>query len=292
MKKNYFKVIFLLIFSILSFGIFAETQEKFDEVTIRELRELKVNEESIKKTMEALMWQVVDRSKTEKLMQEAIKLDDKNYLAYFVIGSGARMYEKNTDKALEYYEKAIKANPKNPRAYNNSVIAYEIKGDTKKAEEIRQQMIKLFPDYPETYYSLGQKYYDEKNYDKSIENYEKAIIKYENIKELNYWYITDDKKSQYIMDAKMMVIYSYVNKNELSQAINYFVYKAYPDMKEKEYPYLKEIFSTLAYENQKLYKGKDDKEYEKNLKNLENAEVVRVLIIQLDKALKEFDKKN
>lgn len=54
MKNKYFKILILLAFFMLSFEIFAESQEEIMRVTRQELKDLKINEKSIEKTFEGI----------------------------------------------------------------------------------------------------------------------------------------------------------------------------------------------------------------------------------------------
>ena len=50
MNNRYLKILILLSFFVLSFGILAEDQEEIMRVTRQELKELKINDKSIEKT--------------------------------------------------------------------------------------------------------------------------------------------------------------------------------------------------------------------------------------------------
>jgi len=169
-----------IVFFVLSFVILAEDQEEIMRVTRQELKELKINDKSIEKTFEGIKMQGIDFSKSKKPFEEAVQLDNKNYLAMFYIGTYERVFNKDTKKAIEYYQKAIKLNPKNPRPYNNLAIAYGYLGDTKKSDETVKQIMTLFPEYPEGYYQWALKLLDNKKYSESTEYMKKAIEKYLN----------------------------------------------------------------------------------------------------------------
>ena len=99
MKNKYFKILILLAFFMLSFEIFAESQEEIMRVTRQELKDLKINEKSIEKTFEGIKMQEVDFSKSKKPFEEAVQLDGKNYLAMLYIGTYERMINKDSKKA-------------------------------------------------------------------------------------------------------------------------------------------------------------------------------------------------
>lgn len=54
MNNRYLKILILLSFLVLSFGILAEDQEEIMRVTWQELKELKINDKSIEKTFEGI----------------------------------------------------------------------------------------------------------------------------------------------------------------------------------------------------------------------------------------------
>ena len=278
MRNRYFKILILFSFFLLSLGIWAESQEEFDRITLQELRELKINEKSISKTMEGLKWQLTDPDKSEKILQEAIKLDNKNYLAYYVIGSIYRMRYNNANKAIEYYEKAIKVNPQNARSYNNMAIAYEYINNYKKADEVREKMMSLFPEYPESYYSWALKLMREKKYSESIKYMEKAIEKYEKINKLNYWYITQENKESCIMDAQKVIIWNYLDQDKIAEAIDFFKDDVFVKMKQNDYPDADKLLEMLYYKNQELYEKKNPKLYKENFDKLKSIELLGLLI--------------
>lgn len=66
MNNRYLKILILLSFFVLSFGILAEDQEEIMRVTRQELKELKINDKSIEKTFEGIKMQGIDFSKSKK----------------------------------------------------------------------------------------------------------------------------------------------------------------------------------------------------------------------------------
>lgn len=278
MKNKKFKILSMLIFLILSFSIFGETYEEIMKVTRQELESLKINEKSIEKTFEGIRLQSTDFSKSGKPFMEAVELDSKNYLAWLYVGTYERAVNKNTEKAIENYEKAIKANPKNPRPYNNLAIAYRYLGDEKKADETVKKMISLFPEYPEGYYQMAIKSYNAKNYSESIKYAKQAIEKYSKIKKLDYWYITQEIKEEYTMDAQKIVILSYAYQNKLDEAIKFLKNEAIIKMEKNKYDDLNYIFGVLFYKNKELYEKKNPNLYKNNFDELKSIEFLGLLL--------------
>ena len=277
MNNRYLKILILLSFFVLSFGILAEDQEEIMRVTRQELKELKINDKSIEKTFEGIKMQGIDFSKSKKPFEEAVQLDNKNYLAMFYIGTYERVFNKDTKKAIEYYQKAINLNPKNPRPYNNLAIAYGYLGDTKKSDETIKQIMSLFPEYPEGYYQWALKLLDNKKYSESTEYMKKAIEKYNKIKKIDYWYITQDMKKSFIIDAQKIIINNYVKQEKLAEAIEFFE-DSYIHMKQDNSSGVNELMELLYYKNQELYENKNSKLYKENFDKLKSIEFLGLLM--------------
>lgn len=277
MNNRYLKILILLSFFVLSFGILAEDQEEIMRVTRQELKELKINDKSIEKTFEGIKMQGIDFSKSKKPFEEAVQLDNKNYLAMFYIGTYERVFNKDTKKAIEYYQKAINLNPKNPRPYNNLAIAYGYLGDTKKSDETIKQIMSLFPEYPEGYYQWALKLLDNKKYSESTEYMKKAIEKYNKIKKIDYWYITQDMKKSFIIDAQKIIINNYVKQEKLAEAIEFFE-DSYINMKQDSSSVVNELMELLYYKNQELYENKNSKLYKENFDKLKSIEFLGLLM--------------
>ena len=132
MKKFIFKVILLcVLFTTISLSGKTETYDEIIDVTTKDLKKLKINEESIKATFRGIELQKTNFRNSNVEFEKAVKLDNKNYLAYFYLGTYERAVNNNPKKAIEYYEKAISVNPKTPLPYNNMAVAYAVLGDKK-----------------------------------------------------------------------------------------------------------------------------------------------------------------
>lgn len=89
---------------------------------------------------------------------------------------GNEHYEKGDfDKAIEYYNKAVEADPLFDKAYYNRGLAYACKEDYDKAIEDIDKMIELKPNFAEAYYILGLAYEYKQMPEKAIDNYNKAL---------------------------------------------------------------------------------------------------------------------
>ncbi|MBN2060075.1 MAG: tetratricopeptide repeat protein, partial [Deltaproteobacteria bacterium] len=68
---------------------------------------------------------------------EDMKLCDKGY---------SHLRAKDYEKAMKYYQNAIKINPENPYALLNMGVIYETQGEMDKASEMYKDLISLDPD--------------------------------------------------------------------------------------------------------------------------------------------------
>ncbi|MBQ7449782.1 tetratricopeptide repeat protein [bacterium] len=87
------------------------------------------------------------------------------------------LYAKDYTKALEYFNKQLKANPKNPEdVYHNIGMTYYYMRDYNKAIENFNKSVELDDKLISTYFYLGLSYYDSgKSISRARENFEKVI---------------------------------------------------------------------------------------------------------------------
>lgn len=79
------------------------------------------------------------------------------------------------DEALKEFDEAISLDPNETMAIHNKGLIYSMKGESKKAKEYFKRADSLSPDIFEIKFHLGKLYFDEKNYDKSIEHLSEAV---------------------------------------------------------------------------------------------------------------------
>ena len=104
----------------------------------------------------------------------AIELKPDYAKAYNNLGS-AYDDQGNYTKAIQSYEKAIELDPDYAAAYYNLGIAYNTQGNLTKAIQSYEKVIELDPDDADAYYNLGIAYNTQGNLTKAIESYDKAI---------------------------------------------------------------------------------------------------------------------
>lgn len=81
-----------------------------------------------------------------------------------------RAYRKkgNFEKALEEFEKAIRINPKNAKAYNKMGVVYDSIGNPDKAIEMFEKAANIDPSNSKTYYYMGHEYDKKGNNNKAV----------------------------------------------------------------------------------------------------------------------------
>ncbi len=110
----------------------------------------------------------------QKKFLKAIELYPSYHDAYGQLGLA--MYRQgNKDKALEYYQLALKYKPNFPLVYSNMGIIYFEKGDLKKAKECYQNAVKYDPRMVDALRNLGVTYALEKNFQEAIKWFSQAL---------------------------------------------------------------------------------------------------------------------
>ena len=128
---------------------------------------------------------VVGKSEAEQL--EEFKTANKEYITELEVNSDlpAGLHQLGVyyqsigdiNKALEYYEKAVKEDNYFNMSRMNLALIYYQQGLVDKSEGIYQKIIEQEPDYSYTYYMLGLLYYETNRKDKALEYLETACNK-------------------------------------------------------------------------------------------------------------------
>ena len=82
-------------------------------------------------------------------------------------------FDAQDDKALEYFEKSIKANSHNYDAYYHSADIYYVKWKYEKAIGLFKKAIEVKPNHT-AYLSLGKVYHRKKKYEEAIKFFKQA----------------------------------------------------------------------------------------------------------------------
>jgi len=128
-----------------------------------------------------------DLDKAVKYYEKAISIDPNYVDAYDNLGLVFR-HKGNLEKAEFYYKKSIEIYPDGYVAHQNLAIVYGLQKLYDKALNEYETMIKIDPNDPEGYYGIANVYMTLGKFDFALENAKKALKLYE---ELNHPYIKD-----------------------------------------------------------------------------------------------------
>ena len=131
-------------------------------------------EENNERLKQDYLYDYQARAKAIAKLQATQKENGTNEVDYFSLGIEAHN-KGEYDKAIEYYQKAIKINPDDYNAFNAMGSAYGKKVDNDKVITYCQNAIEIKQDYHKAFYNIGTAYRKKGNYNKAIEYYQKAI---------------------------------------------------------------------------------------------------------------------
>jgi len=91
-----------------------------------------------------------------------------------------RMVQKRYLEAIDFYQRALALQPRDPILLNKAGIAHhQLMGideaNFKKARKFYESATRADPDYPNAWNNLGTLYYDRKDYKKAINYYQRAL---------------------------------------------------------------------------------------------------------------------
>ncbi len=113
-------------------------------------------------------------SNTRTLFENALKKDPNNYVASAIIGQEMANNGEN-EKALYYYDKALKLKPEFLAMYNNKGLVLLRMGKRAEAIKVLEKATQLDEFSASTYYNIGLFYLEDNNLDESIAYSLKAI---------------------------------------------------------------------------------------------------------------------
>ncbi len=104
------------------------------------------------------------------------------------IGIVHLLHLDETDKAITYFEKAVKEDPLYSEALNNLGYAFEKKGDFQNAISFYKRALSnpLYPTAEKAYINMGNSYYALANYEAALQAYREAIKRAPDLS-LTYW---------------------------------------------------------------------------------------------------------
>ena len=146
--------------------------------TVQKAEELRLRNEALAREIEELkrQYQVAKTNEERAALRREAQANERSFTAAQWVEQGNQAYdEKNYNKAIECYNKAIALDPGDACAYSNLGSAYGAQGDIVKAMEWLNKALVIDSDFADAYYNLGFAYYQNSDYNKAIENLNKAI---------------------------------------------------------------------------------------------------------------------
>ena len=204
----------------------------------------------------------------EKSFAEAIVMNPKFGMAYNNLGNIC--YKKDNKKAKEYYEKALKLEPKSVEILNN--LANYFKKNNKIEESIKyfNQSLEINSSHPLTNHNLGMTYQAKGDFKKAEEYLLKAI----NLKPdfyLAHLNLSINKK-YHINDSHLNQMEEINTNKKMSQKEKFYLFfglgKAYEDI--YEYKKAFQFFNLANLEKRKTIKF-DIKKQKENFKNIKTT---------------------
>ena len=136
-----------------------------------------VNEQE--KTIADLKRQLAESKKSQKIdkiVAGKFAEADKDFLSNQKVDDGNKCYiNGEIEKALAYYNEALKLNPKNVIALSNIAAICNDLDDYNNALEKSNSAIKIDPNYSLSYYNRALAYLNTQNYDQATKDFSKAI---------------------------------------------------------------------------------------------------------------------
>jgi tetratricopeptide (TPR) repeat protein len=107
--------------------------------------------------------------------KKAIALKKDFAEPYFHLGNIEGHYRDRPDNAIEYYQLAVKYNPKYAKAYDNMGSAYARKKDIKNTISSFEKSVKYDPNNPRAYYALGSCYLEQKDKKRALKAFQNFL---------------------------------------------------------------------------------------------------------------------
>jgi len=147
--------------------------QKIIESDKKKAQEAAIKSQAIQYFTEALKEK--DPNKQIELFNRAIKLNPDFFEAYYNRGI-VKFYLNQNAAAIEDYDKAIELNPKYAGAYYNRGIAKFHLNKTEEAMQDYDKAIELDPNHAKAYCNKGEVYFKLGQYEDALQCYEKARI--------------------------------------------------------------------------------------------------------------------
>jgi type IV pilus assembly protein PilF len=121
---------------------------------------------------------------------KAYELDPHNKEILNAIGIVYLLHLDETEKAISYFERAVKEDPLYSEAFNNLGYGYEKKGEFEKAISFYRKALSnpLYPTAEKAYINMGNSYLGLGNFEAALQSFKEAIKRSPNLS-LAYWRI-------------------------------------------------------------------------------------------------------
>ena len=108
---------------------------------------------------------------------KAYELDPHNKEILNAVGIIYLVHLEETNKSIEYFDKAVKEDPSYSEAYNNLGYAYEKLGSYEKAISFYRKALSnpLYQTADKAYINMGNAYYRTRNFEAALQSYKEAM---------------------------------------------------------------------------------------------------------------------
>ncbi|MBN2190260.1 MAG: tetratricopeptide repeat protein [Candidatus Aureabacteria bacterium] len=171
-KKRVYTVVFIVILAVLSARTFIRTEDWRDPVRFYE-KEKKIAPFS-RRVINNLGNVYFNRGKYDKAYEQFKLLDDlssgESIKARWMLG---QIFEENgqTGKAEQIFQDILKSDSKYAKAYNSLGLLYDNKGDKDKALEYYRLSIEADPSYHLPYFNMGRVFHERGIYSEALKYY-------------------------------------------------------------------------------------------------------------------------
>ena len=254
-----------IVLSCLIFVLSAITLSATTEQTLRtNLTNAGVKKASIDEYIKILTNS--DIVEVEKILNNAIKLDPKNYYAKEDLAAVYLSQNGKENEAVKLLEEAIKLDSKNHIPYVNLLQAYAKLNKGKEYIETLNGLINNIPEYPEGYRLVSVLLVNNKKNEEAIPYIEKAIELYSNVADTSYPELAPNK-NLLLADSYILEITNYVELGRHQKAIDLFLTRR-AAIKTASVEAEEKLLEVVKKSNESFNKSATKKVYDSNLKKL------------------------
>ena len=205
-------------------------------------------------------------TEVEKILNNAIKLDSRNYYAKEDLAAIYLTQKGKENEAVKLLEEAIKMDSKNHVPYANLLQAYARLNKPKEYVDTLNALVSNVPEYPEGYRMAGIFLVGNKRNEEAIPYIEKAIELYTGLSGDKYPELIPNKNIL-LADSYALEITNYAELGRNQKAIDLFITRraaikaVSPEAESK-------LLETVKKANESYNKSTTKKIYDANLKKL------------------------